>query len=119
MARRIFKDSTSWKTSLRLVVGGGDALCVFTKVLTSTSNKLKTAYRQIWVGGGEFGVVSCKSYNILLSTKKVTRKVIEPSTSNPKPITPFTYQKAATFYISTFSKMLKGEEEGGWFLNTC
>ena len=91
----------------------------FTKVLASTSNHLKTAYRQNWVGGGEFGVVSCKSQNTMLSTKKVTRKGIEPSTSNQKPLTPLTYQKAETFYISTFSKMLKGEEEGGRFLNTC
>ena len=88
----------------------------FTKVLPSTSNHLKTAYRQIWVEG-EVGLVSCKSHNILLGTKKVNLKGIEPPTLYPLP--PFTYQKALTFYISTSSKMLKGEEEGGRFLNTC
>ena len=70
------------------------------------------------LGRGEVGLVSCKSHNILLSTKKVTQKGIEPSTSNPNPLPPFTYQTAATFYISTSSKLLKGEEEGGMFLNT-
>ena len=58
-------------------------LCVFfTKVLPSTSNHLKTAYRQIWVEG-EVGLVSCKSPNILLGTKKVNLKGIEP----PQPST--------------------------------
>ena len=31
VARRTFKDNTSWKTCLRLLVRGGDALCVFYK----------------------------------------------------------------------------------------
>ena len=87
----------------------------FTKVLPSTSNRLKTAYRQIWVEG-EVGLVSCKSQIILLGTKKVNLKGIEPPTLYPLP--PFTYQKALTFYLPS-SIMLKGEEEGGRFLNTC
>ena len=70
----------------------------FTKVLPSTSNRLKTAYRQFWVEG-EVGLVSCKSHNILLGTKKVNLKGIEPPTLYPNSLTLYPRLRSRKFHI--------------------